>query len=356
MTDDKRMYFVRNIKALRNEDTKRIVKEYEVVTDADIVGEFNYGPYYFTIWEISDKKEGEARKLCLRITEPKEGTTKESPKREGFYHGGGIADELVALSSLFLRKRLQLGPIVRIDDNPRLLSFKHDRIDKPLITGQGDLKELPQYLGLVEGLDTKFHQKFILAVRLYHRAVLLIEEEPDLAYLNLVSAIETLCRDYPIENIKLSDLDNELANLVGSINDHKLRANIEKAILKREKLINRRFVKFIEDHTEQDFWRSEEENKKGIINKNNFTEILKKIYSQRSRTLHEGEPFPPHIFEPPFEIFWETPMTEADIDPSESSSAGERKWEQKDFIPNPHFFEKLVNHALKTFLKRNQLK
>lgn len=359
MDDDKRMYFIRNIEAFKNENIKRTVKEYEVITDADIIGEFSYGPYYFTIWEISDKKEGEARKLCLKIVESKEDKRYESAKRTGFYHGGGVADELVALTSLFLRKRLQLGSIVRIDDKPRLLSVSQDRIDKHLITGQSDLGELPEYLSLVEGLDNKYHQNFILAVRLYHRAILLIEEEPDMAYLNLVSAIEILCRNYPIDEIKLSDLDEKLSKLVSSVEKEGLRGEIEQTILKNEKfthLIARRFNKFIVNHVEEDFWREENKSGKGLIKKEDLPELLKRIYVQRSRTLHSGEPFPRDIFEPPFILFWETPMMESEIDPSESVSAGERKWEPKDFIPYPHFFERLVNHVLKTFLMKNQLK
>jgi hypothetical protein len=28
------------------------------------------------------------------------------------------------------------------------------------------------------------------------------------------------------------------------------------------------------------------------------------------------------------------------------------EWDQDDFIPYPHFFERLVNHVLKTFLNK----
>jgi len=50
-----KMHFIRNMEALNNVDVKSHVTEYEVITDAHIVGEFLYGPYYFTIWEFSNK-------------------------------------------------------------------------------------------------------------------------------------------------------------------------------------------------------------------------------------------------------------------------------------------------------------
>lgn len=349
MAEDKRMYFVRNIEALKDGDAESRVIEYEVITDAHIIGELNYGPYYFTIWEFSDKKEGEKRKLCLRIRE-KAPSDDDQPwrfaKRTGFYHGGGIADELVALASLFLRRRFELGRVCRMDDLPRLISLRRGWVDERIVLGESNLGDLSAWLKLVEGLDSELHQKYILAVRLYHQAVLMIEGQPDFAYLMLVSAIETLCRDQEIGQVTLSDISPKLAALVGSVENEDLRVSLEKAILEREKFIARRFVAFILEHTEEDFWREEKRPEYGRIGPEELPELLKRIYDQRSKTLHEGEPFPPSVFHPP--------KMGAEIDFSLGMSVGERKWTPKDFIPHPHFFERLVNHVLKTFLKRHQ--
>lgn len=351
MANDKRMYFIRNIEALKGEGVESHVSEYEIIADTHIVGEFTYGPYYFTIWEFSNKHEGEERKLCLRIRErafSSDDQPWESAKRSGFYHGGGIADELVTLASLFLRRRFQLGPIVRMDDSPRLLSMNQGWVDKPLVVGQSNLKELPEWLKMVEGLDSTYHQRFILAVRLYHRAILLIEEQPDMAYLNLISAIEVLCQETDIGEITLSDLDQKLAQLVGFVENEDLQNKIEQTILKREQFIGRRFVAFILEHVEESFWTEEKRPKHGEIKPEELHDLLKRIYEQRSRTLHSGEPFPPSIFSPP--------IMEAEIDFSLGMINGEKKWEPKDFIPHPYFFERLVNHVLRNFIKRNQIK
>jgi len=182
MTNKKKLYFLRNLAELK--PTEVYTTEHEVMADADIMGELTYGPYYFTIWEIAKKREGEERKLCLQIIEKLSSSDDESwrsAKRSGFYHGGGVADELVALAALFLRRRLKLGPVTRIDDKPRILSTNHGWIDHSLVSGESNLSELLAWFRTVEGFEEKHQLKFILAVRLYHRALLLIEEQPDLA-------------------------------------------------------------------------------------------------------------------------------------------------------------------------------
>lgn len=354
MINDKRMYFIRNIGVLKNRNVKTYTTEYEVIADACIIGELTYEPYYFMLWDFpADQRPGEEIKLCLRISDeaPEKGLKPwMSAPKNAYYHEGGIAEELVALASLFLRRRLKLGSIVRLNDTPTRLSMKHltssRTIDDQLIDGKSNLADLAKWLNLTEGLDSNYHQKFILAVRLYHQALILIEEQPDMAYLNLVSAIEVLCKNTDIGEVKLSDLDKTLSTVVGSVKDEGLRNKIEQAILKRERFHSRRFVSFILNHIEKDFWDNEKRPQHGKITSKELPDLLRRIYRQRSRTLHDGEPFPPTIFTHPWR--------EAEIDFSRGIMVGGRKWEPKDFIPYPHFFERLVNHVLKTFLKKNQ--
>jgi hypothetical protein len=347
MKPDQRMFFIRNIEDLDEMSSEIITREYEVLTDSYVVGEISFGPYYFTIWEFGKTVEGEKRKLCLRIKEKKlSGNEWDTATRHGFYHGGGIAEEIVALSSLALHGRFILGTIVRDDDKPRIYASRYGYIDGSLIKGKKKIKDLPQFFELIKGLKVEYHLKFILAVRLYHQALLVIEEQPDIAYLNLVSSIETLCQDYPIENVTLSQIDETLANLVKSIENEALMNEIEKAILKKERLINKKFVLFIMEYTENSFWERNDRPEYGRVNPDKFEEILKRIYTQRSKYLHSGEPFPKSIYF--------APVANEEIDGASAMMSMDKRWEQKDFIPYPHFFEKLVNHVLINFLRRNQ--
>lgn len=352
MSNDEKMYLVQNIEILNDENVESGIAEHEIIADAHIIGGCTSGPYCFGVWEFSVKKEGEERKLYLRGRYKRYSSDDhewESAKKDGFYHGGGITDELVSLASLFLRRRLKLGPMVRRDDKPMISTRGKGWIDAPLIEGKSNLSDLAEWFKLVEKLDTKKkdHQRFILAVRLYNRAILLIEESPDMAYLDLVSSIEALSNDYDIGKIELSKVGNKLATLVNSIEREDLRAEIEQAILEREKSICHRFVEFICNYVEESFWTEEKRPQCGKIESGQLPALLKKIYNQRSKTLHNGEPFPPYIFN--------VSILKEEIELGDIS-IGTKRWYSKDFIPKPHFFERLVNHVLKTFLKRNQTK
>jgi len=345
MTDDKRMHFIRNIEALESNNEKgKITQEYEVIADAYITGEFTYGPYYFTIWDYGFEEEGERRRLCLRIcksiSSPEE--LPQSAKKSEFYHGGGIADELVALSSLFLRRRLQLGPIVRCNDKPKVLGKNKGLIDKPLIVGQRSLSELPEWLKLVEKLDARYHQRFILAAKLYSQALLLIEEQPDMAYLNLVSAIEALCSSYDTGIKEIASSYPNLAHIITQVEPKEVREKLEKELLNVLYFTKKSFVKFVLDHIEKTFWDESERGPKfARIQPEELENILKRVYDQRSKTLHTGEPFPPFTS---YGMGEEIPL---------GMISGGKRWERQDLVPNPHLFERLVNHVLKTYLKRN---
>lgn len=343
------MLFIQNIDDLNDETQEFNTREYEVLTDSFTVGELYFGPYYFTIWEFGMKKDGEKRKLCLRIKEKKIVVDESGniPNKDGFYHGGGIAEEIVALASLALHGRYILGTVVRDNDKPMIFSTGYGHIDESIVNGRKNISELTQFFELVKGLKTEYHLKYILAVRLYHQALLVIEDQPDIAYLNLVSSIETLCQDYPVEKVTLSQIDERLESLVQKIEDKSLREKIAETIVKREKRINKKFVSFIMNYTEDSFWARVDRPEHGRIDPKEFGDILRRIYNERSKYLHTGEPFQKTIFYPP--------NANAEMPLGLATMILGKRWEQNDYIPFPHFFEKLVNHILLSFLKRNQI-
>jgi len=351
LNEDKRLYFIRNIEALKDVDVQTQVTEYEIIADSDIVGSLTYDPYKCSIWEFSSKYEGEERKLCLRVREkvyPAVYQPKKPEEYSGFYHGGSIAEEFVYLASLFLRRRLELGPIVRWNDVPHFISKRKEWLDKQLILGKSSLHNLTDWFQLTEGLNRIYHQRFILATKFYHRALSLIDDQPDMAYIDLVSAIETLSRDFDIGNVTIADLNNQkLEKYVSAIDDAGLRSNIEKVIVKAYSFSKRRFKDFILDYTEETFWADQKRPVHGKIKCEELASLLGRIYDQRSKTLHNGEPFPAYIFS--------IPINGEEISSSLGISKGEKRWDTKYFIPYPHFFERLVNHVLKTFLRRNQI-
>ena len=324
--------------------------EYEVITDTRIAGELHYKSCRFSMWDFDDFKPGEKRSLCLRL--PLKSYTIDElhdqaniSEKAGNYNGLTAADEIVSLASLFLRCRLELGESIRSNDTPRRYKNKPSiQIDIHLVTEkERNLNYLGEFFDKVYKLDPKLQQRFILAVKMYHQAILIIEKHPDLAYLNLISAIEVLCQDHTVEIPTLSEINNKLEELINKIDDLELCNNIKNTILKREHFIKRKFVRFICDNIE-DFFENCHHPKNGKVKKEDIELLLKKIYDQRSKTLHTGEPFPPFALS--------APLFGSEIDFSYSMSIGEKKWEREDYIPHVHFFEKLVNHVIKTYIDK----
>jgi len=353
METDKNLHFIRNLEYFESDDVNISTYEYEILAYSTIFGEFEYGPYYFTIWEFGIKPPGQERKLILKIKQSNklfEEYRIESEKND-IYHGGGIADEIVYLSSLFLRRRLKLSKCVRTDDSPRILNFKTGFIDIELISGESNLNNISEILKLTKNLKIELQEKFILSAKLYHQALLQIEDYTDIAYLNLISAIEVLCQNYRI-NKSISDINDKALNDFYNKLDDELKKEFEIIILRRERLIKTNFVKFILDHLDDSFWNYEKRPKVfGRIKEDEIEDILKRIYDYRSKLLHTGEQFPIYIFYPPESI---NKNEYAEIPFCEGTGTLGKMWNKNEFIPYPHFFERLVNHVLINFLRKNQ--
>ena len=139
--------------------------------------------------------------------------------------------------------------------------------------------------------------------------------------------------------------NKKLEKYLNEIDNTELRKNIEKTIVENSPFISRRFKKFIIDNIEKVFWTTQGRPVLGRINREDLPSLLNRIYTQRSKTLHYAEPFPRYIFN--------RPINGEEIPFAKSISHGEKRWNSKEYIPYPHFFERLVNHVLKIFLKKN---
>jgi hypothetical protein len=269
-----------------------------------------------------------------------------SAKRDGFYHSLSLPEEIAALAAVRLRCRFQVRRAVKMDDAPMVSFGQESLIDPSLVSGDRNLGRLETWLENVSRLPEHLHQRFILAVRLYNEAVRIIEESPDLSYLSLVSAIETLAFDYEIERPSLSEYRKDLASLLEGVGDDKLRGQLAEAFMKDQHFIKRRFKKFVLDYTPRLFWESQSRPALGRVAEEDLGRLLGLIYDQRSGTLHEGRSFPPNVFHPP--------IRGAEIDWSESTTYGGRVWQRKEYIPNPHFFEGLVRSVLLAYVERHR--
>ena len=352
------MLLLDNIRFFRTRATEVYSTEYEVTADANVVGVMAYDGYLFKIWEIGEKPKGAIRRLCLRIDEKASSEDEEhEPGSAGtrLPWSPPIAEEFIPIASLLLRRRFTLGPVVRYHDVPWMFRFGRSSrsgfIDEALVRGETNLEEMSEWLALLEGLDVGKQDTFVLAAKFYHEALQLIEQKPDLAYLNLVSAIEILCQDVDVGPVAVREIDQGLANMIAHIPDEDLRREIEEALVRRQPFVQRKFVRFIEQYTRSSFWDDPARPSRGRIDPSQFRELLTRVYAQRSSTLHRGEPFPTYVFWPPLSKEEEIPNYALAF----HSDNGATTWEPKDYIPYPHFFEKLVNHVLKEYLKAHQV-
>lgn len=378
MEDTGEMYITRYWRVISEDGDDRQFEdhEYAVIADADIIGEFSTAPFDLKIWQMGTLAPGQERWLCLRIRHPL--MTEEENQQwlessldphqmskaqrlRAFYHGGGAAEEVVALASLFLRRRLRLGPQVRLDDNPVMFERHFGaRTDRRIIEGQSNLAALLPWMELVHNLHSELHLPFVLAVRLYQQALSQFQSAPDLAYLSLVSAVEALANRQKISQPIIADYDQKLATLIDQIEDRELRAQIGERILERlnEGKIALRFVQFIVDHVEASFWEEQSRPSEameetdpqklrnwGLVTSQELGTLMKRVYDQRSKTLHEGRPFP----------MWALiGSRDEEMPRSLGISGGGGFWAEADFIPYLSFMERLVHHVLLVFLQRNQ--
>lgn len=348
--DHERMYLFR-ADPLAEAESPGEVWEYKVVADTDVIGEIQHGPFFFTIWELSfDTRPGTERALCLRVRQP----YRESPESywdaaspNGYYHGGGIAEEVVTLASLFLRRRLRVEGVVRMGDLPRMYNQRRSTraIDQELLNGPTNLESLASWFQMLEHFNSALHQRFILAANFYQQALQRADEDPTTAYLHLVSAIEVLSGDFDIGPVNIADYDQGLSTLIDRIEDAALGVAITEGVLRNQHFIGRRFKEFILHHLEETFWREQDSDHILTITRSDLPKLLTRIYNQRSKTLHEGEPFPPSTNYAPHR------GEEMPIGLGEMS--GDRRWEPSQFIPLFHFFERLTRHVLLSYLRAN---
>ena len=339
--------FILNKRKFDEDVAAEHVFEIEVIAEARVRAEYREGPYCLSVWDKEPMESGTKRKLCLRVRERLSSVSKvwagvKYDPKEAI----AIADEIVVLASLFLRTRLWRGRIVRVDDVAEIVpEAKCGRLDEALVVDEGNLACLSEYMDRVEKLDGKSQAQFMLAAKMYHEALMVLESRPDMAYLNLVSAIEALAGDFAdFEKPSLSEFDPKLAKHVCEVagGNEVLRGQIEQCVLQKERFISRRIVAFILAHTGDAFWKTPESSDHGRVKPRSFEELLKRVYNRRSALLHDGTPFPDCVFRPP--------DNSAALEFRLREKTGEDPAASADFLPSVAFFERLVNSVLKSYL------
>jgi hypothetical protein len=345
---ERRLFTIRNLEAFDRQapDQQAQRYEFEVFVDVAVHGEFRLGPFSLVPWDAEPFSEGVRRSLVLRFSdhlEPNAATSKSS--KGGFYHGVSLPAEFCALATVLLRRRVSLGPMLRIDDEALRVALPSQQRHRGLISGELDASVLVSRMELLRRLPDTFHESVILAARMYQEALAIIDDKPDLAYLLLVSCLEVFVAKF-VPRTREEDLPAAVREALDKCADPEARRVLLNRLLELDRGISRNFVTFVDSHVAESFWQESPQisEAEGRIARDELPELLRRVYNQRSKTLHEAEPFPPNVLSPAH--------PDAEIDRRPEIVVGQRKWTQAQFIPYARFFERLVQHVIVQFVER----
>ena len=339
--------------------------EVPLFTDAHITGMITdgYGPYQFINTVPGFEGRGTLRpSIVLRVENRLnfEDNSREETQ-EDHYHGGNLADEVASLVSLCLGIRAKSGHVSRDFSRggdprgiPRALGWTNDpvllknteRLILPNASGTHNLNSdlMPILsLPLVSPFDAT---ALIRAARLYQDSLWIVESEPNLSWIMLVSAIETAANHW--RNSRQSDVDrlqewnSELVDLLREKGGDELLSQVAAQIAHLTGA-TKKFLDFIFHFLPAPPDSRPEKWAQHPWSKNKLKATLQKIYTYRSRALHGGTPFPAPMCKPPFlqsnNAFEEKPS-------AISISMGGHTWVAKDIPIYLHTFEYIVRNAL----------
>lgn len=156
---------------------------------------------------------------------------------------------------------------------------------------------------LLTGLPPLEYAKSIVAsCRLYALALELIHERPDISYQLLISSVETMANAalasfQPSDDVKV-DHKNAVYKLAVSIGlEEKVARQLTIEACKGEYWATKKFKKFLMDNVADSVWTEQDELFHQMSNdilpkREDFEQILGKIYKARSKATHVGQPFP----------------------------------------------------------------
>ncbi|QJU60063.1 hypothetical protein HL653_22080 [Sphingomonas sp. AP4-R1] len=233
--------------------------------------------------------------------------TVRSPKLPGFvvpnYEPAGQIVGAV-LSVLFGKRFDTHGPIemsgsfgvpdlsaFSIPNNPSLPHIGPKvRADYPVPLEVSEARRMqPLFLG--DHPDAAARSAFMAAARFYQRALQAIEDDPEVAYLHLITAGEIIANHKPF--VEEEHIDEQTRAALARI-EREMDGGAALASQLRGKLrgIKRRFVSAVASYIDPGFFdRTEAIDGFSAFRSDNFTQRLAAAYDLRSKSVHTGRPF-----------------------------------------------------------------
>lgn len=275
------------------------------------------------------------------------------------YHGGDVADEVTALLSLALRVRCKPGGrwwthgigSGGLDDPP--FSMDHPQPTSPLhprgrevlpgLTGRRDVSGAASLIAAFPTLTEKKSIAVMKAARQYQLGMWVANEDPNLAWIRLVGALEVAANEVRTPRQpyveRARDLLPDFAKTLEGLNEE-IAESIAKSIAP---LIGstRKFLRFLELYCPPP--PSLRPSKDDQVDWRTLDEAYKLIYQYRSSALHGGRPFPQPMCEAPRQFDDGVPIER----PSGlTSGAYNASWSKADYPILLATFEYITQGAL----------
>jgi hypothetical protein len=309
-----------NWRAKRERKSALEIFEMRLYSDAWFISEaFNLGPYSF-LNTVPSMRAGRMYELKPGIVLRAEWLLlpESSPPLEtndDLYHGRDPFDEIAALTSLLLDARIAARPIDRDfnswDDplgRPRghdatflpLLPTSHQAPQIPRLQEQRDLRNLAA-LATYPLIPAEAASALVKAAHLFQNALWIADSTPEMAWLLLVSAIETAANQWDGDT---RTPEERLAMSYRSLIDILRKAEVEHLVPKIAHTLRGvigatpKFVGFMET------FMPPEPTVRPQFGRLDFApealrDAMKRVYGLRSRALHAGIPFPSPMCRPP---------------------------------------------------------
>lgn len=303
----------------------------------------------------------------LQVRAPVDPNGPQAPRKSvtDHYVAVPLADQMACLLSLILGARFRSGGEVRdfsadpeadpagrpsffMHRQPALASPQRGTLLPGIAGRQVDLSTAKSGLESFFSLDPKHATAVVRAARLYRQALWVADDDGELAWLLLVSAVETAATLWHTRDTSQLDLllqtNPELADLLRDAGGEGLVARAAELMkLNRPTAATQQFLlKFgATPPTERPpEWAQ--------LDFSKLQKAINLIYSYRSQVLHAGAPFPGPLLEPPSVWDLEVP---AEVPSGHWTQYGDHTlWMAKDLPMHFHTFAGIVRRALLAWL------
>jgi len=356
---DNRMQWILIVEECKKfKNKKAYFTEYEICSEVRIPGVLDYenGALLCSLLQEKNQKGLYTYTVRVKHIEKEYKFDENSYSKEGYYFKNGLIGELMTLFSVYFQARFYLKATVIGELTSKSIRLRYEnefqyKIPHPFLNLEmfSDQKRnwaypdgLKAFLDTIRKLDQKYHQNLIRAFYWYAEAIKEIGIDHQLFFIKMVSAVESLLK---FVKISPDSLDKKLRKMInnGEFNNDESSA-IERWLENRK--IRQRFTGFLQQYSNNFFKGGKRKAKHCYIYRNQLDKYAKRIYDARSAYLHNGNPMYLSLdMRSEYAKYW-------DLDPSLGTMIDRKKFATNEKLPRIRWFERIVNHCLKSFIKQ----